>query len=264
MYATNATVPAWACFAIGVAGLLALLLFVFAIRRAFRSSDPYPTDVQLPIETDRNPGGVLPYRSPLDERRRPGILTAVGVISIIIGSLGLAAGAFGLLNSLGALFFTTTTVATGAIAVTSTGATFSASPTSSTAAATTTFALVLPLGVRILAFVTALLQLGIAAYLIFIGIMLLRDSRHGRTQHLAFAWCKLLLVALSIWTNWAWLSAQYAGFSAGPSRIEVAIMSVLLVVPAAIYPIALLIVMNTRSVKAYYRTWVSSRLNEAL
>jgi len=266
MYVAKTALPAWACFAIAIAGLLVLLLVIFVVRRGLRDTVPHPTEIQLPVDTDAVHAGPLPYRNPLDERRRPGILTAVAVISIVVGSLGLVANLFELLSTTGVLFFSTTsstvvtTTTTGTVVVVGGGGPATAGATTM---ATTTFASPRPpTRVVILALLNCLLHLGVAAYLLMIGILLLRDSRHGRTQHLAYAWFKLFLVVVAVWSNWAWYNAQFAGLPGGSSTVAVVMMSVLFVVPGAIYPIALLIVMNTRSVRTYYRTWISSKLNE--
>jgi hypothetical protein len=269
-YARSTTLPGWVCFAVGVAGLLAILLIAFVVRRALRSSAPDPPDIQLPIETGAVHAGPLPYRNPLDERRRPGILTAVAVISIVVGCFGVLGNLLGLLStfSQSAVGVTTSTfVTTASGTVVSVGPAMPAT-TNATTMSTTTFTVPPPPPMRIivLAVLNDLLHLGLAGYLIAIGILMLRDSRHSRTQHLAYACFKLMLVGVAIWTNWAWYSTKSATLFGGPGIAVIAIvvyLSVIFVAPGVIYPIALLIVMNTRAVKAYYRTWASSKLNEA-
>src|SRR5436190_22640779 len=98
MYATNTALPAWVCFAVAITGLLFILLVVFVVRRASSTTDTFPTGMQLPIETESIRAEPLPYRNPLDERRRPGILTAVAVISIVVGCFGLLANLLDLLS----------------------------------------------------------------------------------------------------------------------------------------------------------------------
>lgn len=111
---------------------------------------------------------------------------------------------------------------------------------------------------------SAIAGAGLAIYLLVIGIMVLRDSHRGRKFHLIFAWLKIPLTFLAALSMW-WLTSDFyeqfltqsgaPGVAVGPTMsITTAIWQGVVGVLALIYPISLLIVMQTKTVKDYYNT----------
>ena len=128
-------------------------------------------------------------------------------------------------------------------------------PTSATGATTlpATAPLAISAASAAIAFFAALGNLALAIFLLVIGIQVFRLSRRGRRMHLLYAGLKLLLtvIAAAAWSSM--LSGMLGG--AGVQRIAFPMLLVSTawsaVLPLA-YPLALLIVMNTQTVKAYY------------
>jgi hypothetical protein len=114
----------------------------------------------------------------------------------------------------------------------------------------------------VLAALEALLSLGLAIYLLVIGILVFRFSRRGRRHHLIYAVLKLPLTVFFVvcWTiltgNMVELTvARTSGMAAAaPTTMGLAIGFGLVAAVSAIYPIALLVVLNTRTVREYYQT----------
>jgi hypothetical protein len=206
------------------------------------------------IDPQRTRIEALPYCNPVEELGRPGILSGVAVLSIVFGSLGLVASLFNLM---------TTSAQAVPGAVTSTMVVSVAGPTSTTTSTTTFTAPPYSTGVLVLAISSAGLDVVMAASLITIGILLLREHRRGRTMHVIYAWIKILVSSLAVWVNWLWYAKQMGSASGGSTAsalIFVAYMSALFVLPGVLYATALLIVMNTRRIKAYYRTGDQQRI----
>jgi hypothetical protein len=121
-----------------------------------------------------------------------------------------------------------------------------------------------------LAVVAALAGLGLAIYLFVIGIMVLRDSPRGRRLHQVYACLALTVIVIGTGAAW-WLTSSFTdSFNSvsGSNPLTMGTMSTVVsamvmmphsVVAAmgCIYPIALLITMQSRGVKEYYRTSVS-------
>jgi hypothetical protein len=104
--------------------------------------------------------------------------------------------------------------------------------------------------------------LGLAIFLLVSGILTLRNSRHGRRLHLIYAGLKVPVTVLGFVGTW-WLTSSYLdgmyAAAADPARAvvvpKVAGLGIGAAITAAlglIYPIALLIVLQTRTVKSYY------------
>lgn len=108
---------------------------------------------------------------------------------------------------------------------------------------------------------STVLSLGLAALLLVAGIMVLRQSPKGRALHIAYALVKIpvaVLAGVSFaymmygMVNSAWTMGA-AGGGAGPGTGA----AMWTAVPAGlsiIYPIALLIVMNLKSIREYYHS----------
>jgi hypothetical protein len=106
----------------------------------------------------------------------------------------------------------------------------------------------------------AVLGLLLAILLFVAGILALRDSRKARKLHLWYSGVKIPLAAVSGVIS-AWMTAQFVNAitaSSGGAQQAGMISAVMWgsaavsVAIAWIYPIALLIVMNTRRVREYY------------
>jgi hypothetical protein len=118
-----------------------------------------------------------------------------------------------------------------------------------------------------LATVAALAGIGLAIYLFVIGIMVLRGSARGRGLHQVYAGLALAVIVLGTAAAW-WLTSNFTtsfNAAAGTNPLArgtmVTLVSTVVMMPhsvvavmGCIYPIALLIVMQTAGVKEYYRT----------
>jgi hypothetical protein len=118
-----------------------------------------------------------------------------------------------------------------------------------------------------LAVLDALLGAGLAAFLLIAGLMVLRDSLRGATLHRIYAWLKIPLAILGavVWV-WLWESLfsgvtasvppQAAGGPQGAAAVRTGaiIHAIVFTALGCAYPIALLIALRTRSVRAYYQS----------
>lgn len=97
-------------------------------------------------------------------------------------------------------------------------------------------------------------SIGLAIYLFVIGILALRQSLAGRRLHLVYAWLKLPLAVVGgiaiTWLFTAFFSLAPGGAFAGTGMIYSALWMSFI---ACIYPIALIITLNTRSLRQYYK-----------
>ena len=105
---------------------------------------------------------------------------------------------------------------------------------------------------------TTVLSLGLAVLLLVAGIMVLRQSPSGRRLHLIYAVLKIP-VALAAGLSFAYAMHQMmSGFAAAGAPTGVGWgVSLWAAVPAALgclYPVALLIALNTRTVREYYHS----------
>lgn len=99
----------------------------------------------------------------------------------------------------------------------------------------------------------------LAILLLIAGILVLKQSPRGRKLHLIYALVKIPIVILGV-IGWTWIirdivsAIQTSVGATAPmsSAKPMAGFTIAFAVVALIYPIALLIVMNTRSVKEYY------------
>jgi hypothetical protein len=120
-----------------------------------------------------------------------------------------------------------------------------------------------------LSMIEAILSMALAVYLLIIGILTLRDSRSGAKLHWGYVALKIPLAILAIVAN-SWLATSLiAGMNAaaasttgitpagaptaGAGMGAVAIFWVVLLAAAAIaYPLALVPVLLTKTVRKYY------------
>jgi hypothetical protein len=105
----------------------------------------------------------------------------------------------------------------------------------------------------LLAVAEALASIGLAIFLFVAGIFVMRSSPAGRRLHLIYAWLKIPLVIAS-GIIFGSLGVQFFGSIPGASISTAGMFTaaIFYCVASLIYPVALLIAMNTRSVKAFY------------
>lgn len=111
----------------------------------------------------------------------------------------------------------------------------------------------------VVALICAGLSLLLAIFLLIAGIMATRNSPRARKLHLIYAYLKLPIgiadVAAGAWL-WHSMFSKFPGAGLSPTWSIATIVSI----PALLgllYPVALLIVMHTRTVKAYYSPVIS-------
>ena len=249
------------------------------------------------------PVATLDYSYRTDQGR-PGILTAVGVMSIVVaclsglGSLGSAFSSvsYYIMARMPPATFaapmpmpttTTTTAPTTAasggatsIVLPSYTATYSATAWTVTpggGGAATTMPATAPTftgnpfaGISftaiILSFLAALLSFGLAIYLLVAGIQVLRDSPGGAKLHWWYVKLKIPLVifasAVGLWLSESMMSGMAASMPAGMGggttmafqrgmMIGGAVMSACF---ALAYPVALIFVLRSKSVREFYNT----------
>jgi hypothetical protein len=95
----------------------------------------------------------------------------------------------------------------------------------------------------------AMASMGLAVYLLVIGILTLRQSLRARMLHWVYVWIK---IPLAIACAWAW-AAVVESMSSGAAA-PVAWIGAIAALGAGAYPVALIFALNTRSVKDYYAT----------
>lgn len=96
-----------------------------------------------------------------------------------------------------------------------------------------------------------LLSLGLAIYLFVIGIMVLRQSPRGRRLHRIYAFAKIPLALVGGWATWRLWTSFFSGFGPGFSTAWTPWI-VAITFLACLYPIALLIVLQSRTAREYY------------
>lgn len=101
---------------------------------------------------------------------------------------------------------------------------------------------------------------GLAIYLLVIGILVLRESPRGRKLHLVYAMLKIPVTILGAVAGW-WVTTSFfdafmaaAGSAATPAGMFSAGIGMILGAIGLIYPIALLIALQSRTVKDYYNS----------
>jgi hypothetical protein len=105
-------------------------------------------------------------------------------------------------------------------------------------------------------------SLAAAVFLLVSGIFLLKESPRGRRLHQIFALIKIPLAVIAV-TGFSWMMSDLASNmrrfpgSSAPSEGFVTFGTVLSAA-GLIYPIVLLIIMHTKTVRDYYRTMTTS------
>lgn len=251
-------------------------------------SDDPPASASAPVAP-------LEYSYP-GKRGRPGLITAIGVLSIVVASLSGVSSLWGTFSGFSYYMMsqmppagfaapappatapvgsaTTAPAAAGAVSMsiisTSGGATTMTTTTTTAGGAAAApvmmgnpFGNISPLA-AILNILTNALSLGLAIYLLVIGILTLRDSPRGGTLHWWYALLKIPLViattAVTLWLWWGIMrSMNVATPGAGAPPMEMmgvmGVMSLMTIIPACLalaYPIGLILVLRSKSVRDYY------------
>jgi uncharacterized membrane protein YphA (DoxX/SURF4 family) len=220
-----------------------------------------------PIPGD--PVSPLAYAMPFSEARlRPGLITAVGIISIVVGSLS-ALGS--LSGAASAVVFMTMSKIKFPPPPPAVPATMPASTSVVTFTATATTAptptSVVPFGFKIdprasiLMIVEAVLSLGVAVLLIVAGSLLLRNSPRALRLHWIYVILKLPLIVLAAVATWWTYTGMMNSMSAftgaatppGFGNTMAAFQAIFAAVFSLLYPIALLFVLRTRTAREYFK-----------
>lgn len=105
----------------------------------------------------------------------------------------------------------------------------------------------------VLLMVERLLSVGLAIYLLVIGILVLRQSPRGRRLHRIYAIAKIPLAVIGGWATWRLWATFFAGMGAGaPANSVWGVWILLLTLLAVAYPIGLLIALSSRTAREYY------------
>jgi hypothetical protein len=115
-------------------------------------------------------------------------------------------------------------------------------------------------GASLLVVAVSLISLGLAVFLLVAGILTLRQSLRGRSLHLIYATVKIPLVLLAMFAVYWMFSSLLSTLSSWPAasapnrnaRVAAAFFYAGFVGLGLIYPIALLIALNTRRLREYY------------
>jgi hypothetical protein len=217
----------------------------------------------------------LQYSNPLEAQGRPGLITAVGVISIVVACLN---GLGNLSGTLSAAMFLVSSQMTSLAAPRSTVTATSATTTPTTAPGTTvttagsstvvvtTSATSNPFGdidpaALGLSLATSLLGLGLAVLLLVAGILILRDSRHAVRMHWWYVGLKIpLVIAATLAAVWMWQGLMRSMLGAMPPSAPAApfqswmmhISTLIGAVMALAYPVALMFLLRSRTVRDYF------------
>ncbi len=223
------------------------------------------------------PVAQLAYLPP-SQYRRPGIVTAMGIISIVIAGLSGLSSLSGVVSSAMFLFIantpmrvrtvpaapTTMTMATTTVSgVTAYSYSVATSTTSPSTATTVPFPFNISRNVSILTIWESLASLGVAALLLIAGIRSLRDSPKTIRMHWIYVALKIPLVivaAVGMWFTYTGMMSGLSAFSAStgaapPPIFSGAIMVVPVVFSALIamaYPIALIFILQSRAVRTHF------------
>jgi len=202
----------------------------------------------------------LMYATP--EQRRPALITAIGVFSVVIGSLGILSICCGGLDT--SLVSWAMMASSGAPAATAPATTVSiTSPMTSVSVVTYAGPFgsgsMPPAYMGLLAAwgIDYLLSTGLSVYLLVIGILTLRHSPRGLTYHQIYVWIKLPLALIGtvawIFFARALMQMMAAGGAAPPAwRPVMVAFAVVRSFLLLIYPVALLFVLRSPTVRSYY------------
>jgi cellulose synthase/poly-beta-1,6-N-acetylglucosamine synthase-like glycosyltransferase len=103
--------------------------------------------------------------------------------------------------------------------------------------------------------ITGVCDFLLAIFLMICGILVLRNSPHARRGHLIYAGLKIPIALVEVVVYVWMMKSVFASMStAGGANAFVIISAAIQGAISCAYPIALLIVMNQRSVKEYYQS----------
>jgi hypothetical protein len=240
------------------------------------SLTPAPEDSQIPL-------AYAIARPP-----RPGILTAVGIVSIVLGGMSVLAGLAWIATGIMYMALSNMRLPMPTPSVRVTGSASAATPGSPTTyysyssgvnttvvvpgttgmTSTPSTTMISPFriatGASILMIVEAALSICLAAFLIYAGIAMLRDSPKAPRLHRIYVALKIPLIAMSaiaIWWTYSGLMNNFSAITAGtPGAAAMpAFGNTMAVVQAIVwagigmlYPIALLIVLSTQTSRRHF------------
>jgi hypothetical protein len=112
----------------------------------------------------------------------------------------------------------------------------------------------------ILSLITSVLGLGLAIYLLVIGVLTLRYSPDGAKLHWRYVWMKIPLVvvatAAGIWVAAGMVRSITASMPPGAMPVPMTLMMSISTIMGALfslaYPIGLIAVLRSRTVREYY------------
>jgi hypothetical protein len=192
---------------------------------------------------------------------RPGVLTAIGIMSIVFAVLGF----FGAVTSVfGAVWMQIFPSVMRTVSVTST---MPATGPSATPMPNPFSNITIDYPTLVMSLVDAVARLGLAILLFIAGLMVMRDSRSGRRLHLWWAVIRLPLAvfgavayAMMMSRMMANMNATFASMPgarppmASPTLVASIFGAVFNLAMSCAYPIAVLIVLNLKKTKAFYAT----------
>lgn len=199
--------------------------------------------------------------------RRSGLLTAIGIASIVIACLSSLVNCGGIVSSAGMLAMRKIMNAPPSARASSAPAT-TAATTAPSGMTIKPFSFNVPRKAAILSIVASSLSLGVAVLLLVAGILMLRDSVRAFRLHWTYVTLKIPLVIVSAVATWLTYSAMMQSMysSMGSSAPSLALrnwmVAVQVIVAAGIslaYPAALTIALSLSSTRSYY-----ARLRESV
>ena len=102
----------------------------------------------------------------------------------------------------------------------------------------------------VLSKIESLASVGLAIYLLVVGILVFRGSPSGARRHAFYAWTKLALAMVAtVASAWLWTSIATRG-----GTVALAVFGVLVGLSGALYPIGLLLALRSSDVREYYRS----------
>jgi hypothetical protein len=204
-----------------------------------------------------NPYPPLPYATAIYVR--PGLLTALGICSIVVGGLS-ALGSFSSVAS-GIAYLVMAHVSMG---IPLPAAAPSTQPTTAPAVRVTPFQMHINPAASALTITEGVLSLGAAIVLIIAGSMMLRDNPTSWRMHRIYVLIKFPLIVVGAFAMW-WVytdlfkgmmtmtTAQGAPIPGAFMNAMAAFEAVFMAVISLIYPVTLLIVLKSRTSQSYLK-----------
>jgi hypothetical protein len=109
-------------------------------------------------------------------------------------------------------------------------------------------------------FCEALVSCGLGGFLLTIGILTMKNSPWGRTMHLIYAVLKILAAGAGAYATYVvWIALATSNDPSADTSGEV-IWIIIIAAVGMLYPLALLVLMNVRGVREFYKTPVVGRI----